>query len=175
MIISISILVAFVVVVVQLLSCVRLFVTPWTAACQASLSFTIFWSLVKLMPIKLVMPSNPLILCHPLLLLPSPFPVSGSFLMSYLFTAGGQNIGDSASASVLPMNIPDWFPLGLTGLISLQSKGLSSVFSNNTVQKYQFFGTQPSLWFNSHIHTWVSLYPSMLLKVALFHSFFMAK
>ena len=74
---------------------------------------------------------------------PQSFPASGSFLMSWLFVSGGQSIG--ASASVLPMNIQDWFPLGLTGLISLQSKRLSRVFSNTTVQKHQFFGTQPSL------------------------------
>ena len=73
------------------------------------------------------------------------FPASGSFLMSQLFTSGGQSIGASASASVLPMNIQDWFPLGWTGLI-LQTKGLSRVFSNTTVQKHQFFGAQPSLW-----------------------------
>ena len=78
------------------------------------------------------------------------FPASGSFPM--FFTSGGQTIG--ASASVLPMNIQDWFPLGLTDLISLQSKGLSRVFSNTTVQKHQFFGAQLSLWSNSHIHTW---------------------
>ena len=78
------------------------------------------------------------------------FPASGSFLMSQFFASGGQSTG--ASASVLPMNIQGWFPLGLTGLISLQSKGLSRVFSNNTVQKHQFFGTQFSLWSNSHIH-----------------------
>ena len=83
------------------------------------------------------------------------FPTSGSFLMSWLFASGGQSIGVSTSASVLPMNIQDWFPLGLTGLISLQSKGLSGVFSNTTVQKHQFFGAQPSLWSNSHIHTWL--------------------
>ena len=83
------------------------------------------------------------------------FPASGSFLMSQLFTSGGQSIGDSASASVLPMNIQDWFPLGMTSLISLQSKGLSRVFSNTTVQKHKFFGAQPSLWPNSHIHTWL--------------------
>ena len=77
------------------------------------------------------------------------------FPMSQLFPPGGQSIGDSASASVLPMNIQDWFLLGLTGLISLQSKRLSRVFSNNTVQKHQFFSTQPSLWSNSHIHTWL--------------------
>ena len=73
-------------------------------------------------------------------------PASGSFLMSQLFTSGGQSTGATTSASVLPMNIQDWFSLGLTGLISLQSKGLSRVFSNTTVQKHQFFGAQPSLW-----------------------------
>ena len=82
------------------------------------------------------------------------FPVSGSFPMSQFFISGGQRIGVSASASVLPMNIQDWFPLGLTGWISLQSKGLSRVFSNTTVQKHQFFGTRLSLQSNSHIHTW---------------------
>ena len=80
------------------------------------------------------------------------FPASGSFPMSQFFESGGQSIG--ASASVLPMNIQDLFTLGLTGLISLQSKGLSRVFSN-TVQKHQFFGTQLSAWSNSHIHTWL--------------------
>ena len=83
------------------------------------------------------------------------FPASGSFLMSRLFTSGGQSIGASASASVLPTNIQDWIPLGLTGWVSLQSKGLSRVFSNTTVQKHQFFDAHPSLWFNSHIHTWL--------------------
>ena len=82
-------------------------------------------------------------------------PASGSFLMNWLFTSGGQSIGVSASATVLPMNIQGWFPLGLTDWISLQSKGLSRVFSNTTVQKHQFFGTQPSSWFNCHIHTWL--------------------
>ena len=82
------------------------------------------------------------------------FPASGSFQMSQLFASGGQNIGVSASTSVLPMNIQDWFPLGWTGWISLQSKGPSRVFSNTTVQKHQFFGTQLSSQFNSHIHTW---------------------
>ena len=99
-------------VVVWSLSCVQLFVTPWTAARQASLSFTISQSLLKLMSIELVMPPNHLILCHPLLLLHSIFPASGSFPMSWLFTSGGQSIGVSASASVLPMNNQDWFPLG---------------------------------------------------------------
>ena len=82
------------------------------------------------------------------------FPASASFLINLLFASGGQSIGASASASVLPMNIQDWFPLGLTGLISLQSKGLSRVFSNTTVQKNKFFGAQLSLYSNSHIHTW---------------------
>ena len=83
------------------------------------------------------------------------FPASGSFPMSQFFASGGQNTGVSASASVLPMNIQDWFTLGWTGWISLQSKGLSRVFSNTTVQKHQFFSAQPSLWSNSHIHTWL--------------------
>ena len=82
------------------------------------------------------------------------FPASGSFQMSQLFTSGGQSIGVSASASVLPVNIQDWFPLGLTGWISLRSKGLSRVFSNTTVWKHTFFGSQLSLWSNSHIHRW---------------------
>ena len=83
------------------------------------------------------------------------FPASGSFPISQFFTSDGQSIGASASASVLPMNIQDWFPLGWTGLISLQSKELSRVFSSTTVQKHQFFGTQVSLWSNSYIHTWL--------------------
>ena len=86
---------------------------------------------------------------------PQSFPASGSFPMCRFFTSGGQTIGVSASASVLPVNVQDWFPLGLTGLISLQSKGLSRVFSNTTIQKHQFFGAQPSSQSNSHIHTWL--------------------
>ena len=139
---------------VQSLSRVRLSATPWTTTHQASLSITNSWSLLKLMSIKLVMPSNHLILCHPLLQLQS-FPVSGSFPMSQFLASGGQSIGVSASASVFPMNIQDWFPLGLSGFISLQSKGLSRVFSNTIVQKHQFFGAQLPLWSNSHIHTWL--------------------
>ena len=101
---------------------------------QASLSFTISWSLPKLISIESVMPANHLVLCHPLLHLPSIFfPASGSFPMSWLFTSGGQNVGVSASASVLPMNIQDWFPLRLTGWISLQSKGFSRIFPSTTV------------------------------------------
>ena len=97
--------------------------------------------------------------CHPTISLipfsshPQSFPASGSFPMSQFFTSGGQSIGVSASTSVLPMNIQDWFPSGWTGWISLQSKGLSRVFPNTTVQKNQFFGTQLSLYSNSHTHT----------------------
>ena len=91
------------------------------------------------------------------------FLAPGSFLMSQLFPSNGQNIRVSASASVLPMNIQDWFPLGWTGWISLQSKGLSRVFSNSTVQKHQFFGTQLSLESNSHIHTWLLEKPQLWL------------
>ena len=86
---------------------------------------------------------------------PQSFSASGSFLMSQLFASGGQSIGASASAAVLPVNVQDRFPLGLTNLISLQSKGLSRVFSNTRAQKYQFFSTQPSLQSNSHTHTWL--------------------
>ena len=125
--------------VIQSLSRIWLFVIPWTAAHQASLSFTISWSLLKLMSIESVMPSNHLILCHPLLLLPSIFPSIRVFSNESALTSGGQSIGASASTSVIPMNIQDWFPLGLIGLISLQSKGLSRVFSNTTVQNHQFF------------------------------------
>ena len=107
---------------VQSLSCVRLFVTPWTAACQASLCLTNSQSPPKPMSIELVMPSNHLILCHRLLFLPSIFP---SIQMSQFFASGGQSIGASALAPILLMNIQDWFPLGWTGWISVQAKGLS--------------------------------------------------
>ena len=214
---------------VQLLSCIQLFATPWTAAHQPSLSITNSQSLLKLMSMGSVMPSNHLIFCRSLLQwttfcqlevmcnisrsthefssvaqlyptlcdpmdcsTPRPpcpsltpgvysnlcplsrwyhptilssaisfssclqsFPASGSFSMSQFFTWRGQSIGVTASASVLPVNIQDWFPLGWTGWISLQSKGLSRVFSNTTVQKHQFFGAQLSLYSNSHIHTWL--------------------
>ena len=92
------------------------------------------------------------------------FPASGSFPMSLFFASGGQSIRVSASASILPMNIQDWFPLGLTSSISLLSKGLSRVFSNTTVQKHHFFGTPPSLWYNSHIHTWLLEKPKLWLN-----------
>ena len=129
----------------QLHSHVRLFETPWTAALQASLSITKSQSLLKPMSIELVMPSNHLILCHPLLLLPSIFPSIRVFSNESVLCIRWPSIGVSASTSVLPMNIPDLFPLGWTGWISLQSKGLSRVFSNTTVQKHQFFCTQLSL------------------------------
>ena len=116
---------------VQSHSCVWLFVTPWMAACQDSLSFT-------------------LSRCHPTISSVAPFSsylqsfsASGCFPMNWLFASGGQNIGAPASASVLPVNIQGWFLLGLTGFISLLSKGLSRVFSSTTVGKYQFFGSQP--------------------------------
>ena len=132
----------------------------------ALLSITNSRSLLKFMSIESVMPSNHLILCRP----PfssrlQSFPASGCFLMSQLFTSGGHRTGASASASasVLPMNIQDWFPLWMIGLISLWFMALSRVFSNTTVQRHQFFGTQPSLWPNSHIHTWLLEKPYLWL------------
>ena len=107
-----------------------------------------------------IQPSRPLI---PFSSCPQSFSASGSFLMSRLIISGSQSIEALASALVLPMNIQDWLPLGLTGLISLQSKGLSRVFSNTTVQKHRFFGAQPSLWSNSHIHTWLLEKPYLWL------------
>ena len=134
---------------VQSLSCVQLFATPWTA-CQVSLSITNFRSLLKLMSI------NNLILCRPLLLLPSVFPSIRVFSNESVLHIRCPNIGASASASVLPMNIQYWFPLGLTGLTSLSLRdSLLRVFSNTTVQEHQFFGAQLSSWSNSHIHTWL--------------------
>ena len=142
-------------VVVQSLGCFRLFVTPWTAACQAFLPFTSSEACSKSCPLSpwyhptissSVLPFSSCL---------QAFPASGAFLMSQFFTSGGHRPGASASLSVPPMNIQDWFSLGLTGLISLLSKGLLRVFSNTTVQKHQFFGAQPSLWSYSHIHTWL--------------------
>ena len=121
--------------VVQLLSHVWLFVTPWIATHQASLSFTVSQSLLKLKSFELMMPSNHLILCRPFSSCPQSFPASGSFPTSQLFASGGQSPGASTSASILPMNIQGWFPLGLTGLISLLFKGLSRVFSSTIVRK----------------------------------------
>ena len=126
---------------------VWLFETPWTAARQASLSITNSQSLLKFISIESVMPSNHLIFCHPLLL-PSVFPSIRVFSRESILCI--QSIGASTSASVLPVSIHNWFSLGLTNLISFQSKGLSRVFSNTTVEKYQLFSTQLSLWSNSH-------------------------
>ena len=140
---------------VQSLHLILLFATPWTAAFQASLSITNSWSLPKLMSIESVMPSNHLILCHPFLFLPSIIPSNRVFSNESVLHIRWTNYW-SFSFSISPSNeYQDWFPLGLTGLISLQSKGLSRVFSNTTVQKHQFFGAQFSLWSNSHIHTWL--------------------
>ena len=132
---------------VQSLSFVQRFATPWTAARQNSLSITNSRSLLRMDSCLLSQ------WCHPTIsssVVPfsfhlQSFPASGSFLVSQFFSSGGQSIGVSASASVLPMNTQDWSPLGWTGWISLQSKGLSRVFSNTTVQKHQFFGAQLSL------------------------------
>ena len=139
---------------VQSLSHVRLFATPQTAARQASLSIT-----------NTDIHSNPWPSsrwCHPAISssvvpfssCPQSFPASRSFQMSQLFASSGQSIGVSASASVLPMNVQDWSPLGWAGWISLQSKGLSRVFFNTIVQKHQLFCAQLYLWSNSHIQTW---------------------
>ena len=151
---------------IQSLNSVWLFATPWTA-CQASLSIINSRSLLKLMSIELMMPSNHLILCCPLLFLPSIFPNIRVFSNESVVRISGQSIGTLSSASVLPMNIQDWFLLGLTGLISLQSKGLSRVFSNTTVQKHRFFSAQLSLWPSSHIHTWLLEKPELWLSRAL--------
>ena len=138
---------------VQLLSRVWHFATPWITARQASLSITNSQSSPKLMSIESVMPSSHLILCRPFSSCPQSLPASEFFPMSQLFIWGGQSIGVSASASVLPKNTQDWSPSEWTGWISLQSKGLSRVFSNTTLQKHQFFGAQLSSQSNSHIHT----------------------
>ena len=138
---------------VQLLSRVQLFVTPWTAERQASLSFTISWSLLKLMSIGSMMSSNissSVVPCSSCL---QSFPASGSFPMSQFFTSGAEYYW-SFSFSISPSKeYSGQISLVLTGLISLQSKGLSRVFSSTTVRKHQFFSAQPSLWSNSHIHT----------------------
>ena len=121
---------------------------------QASLSITNSRSLLKLISIESVMPSNHFILCHPLLFLPSILPSIRVLSNESTLHIRWQTIGVSASTSVPPMNTQDWSPLGWTGWISSQSRGLSRVFSNTTVQTHQFFGAQPSSQSNSHIHTW---------------------
>ena len=140
---------------VQLLSCVWLFVTPWTAACQASLFITSSWSPLKLMSIESVMPSNRLILCRPLLLLPSIFPSIRVFSKESILCIRWPKYW-SFSFSISPSNkYSGLISFICTGWISLQSKTLSRVFSSTTVQKHQFFGNQISLKSNSHIHTWL--------------------
>ena len=139
---------------VQSLSLVQFFVTPWITARQTSLSITNSWSSLKFMSIESVMLSSHLIICHPLILLPPIPPIIRVFYNESTLHIGGQSIGFSASASVLPKNTQDWPPSGWTGWISLQPKGLSRVFSNTTVQKHQFFCTQLSSDSNSYSHTW---------------------
>ena len=137
----------------QLPSRIRLFATLWTAAHQASLSITNSRSLPKLTSIESAMPSNKLILCRPLLLLPSILPSIRVFSNESVLYIRWPKYWSFSFTSVLPMNIQDLFLLGWTGWISLLSKGLSRVFSNTTVQKHQFFSTQLSLYSSSHIHT----------------------
>ena len=139
---------------VQSFSRVRLFVTPWTAARQASLSITNSWSLPKPMSIESVMPSNHLILCCPLLLRPSMFPSIRVFSNESTHRMRWPKYWSFSLASFLPKKSQGWSPLEWTGWISLQAKGLSRVFSNTTVQKHQFFGAQLTSQSNSHIHTW---------------------
>ena len=144
-------------VVIQWLSCVWLFATPWAAAWQTSLSFTISKSLLKLMSTVSVMPSNRLIFCHPLLLLPSIFPSIRVFSNESALRIRWPEYW-SFSFSIRPSNEYSGlisFRTELTSLISLLSKGLWKVFSNTTFQNDQFFGTQPSLWSNSHFCTWL--------------------
>ena len=147
----------------QSLSRVQLFATPWTAACQASLSITNSQSLLRFMSIESVMPSNHLILCCPLLLLSSIFPSIRVFPVSQVFTSDVQSIGVLSLASVLLMNTQDWSPLEWTSWTSLQSKGLSRVFSSTTVWKCQFLSPQLSLWTKTHMHTWLLEKPELWL------------
>ena len=140
---------------VQSLSPVRLFATPWIAACQASLSITNSESSLRLTSIESVMPSSHLILCCSLHLLP-PIPPS---IRVFSSESTLHMRWPKYWTSVPPVNTQDWSPLEWTGWISLQSKKLSRVFSNTTVQKHQFFGAQPSSQSNSHIHTWLQEKP----------------
>ena len=138
----------------QSLSRVRLFATPWIAARQASLSITNSRSSLRLTSIESVMPSSHPSSVVPFSSCPQSLPASKSFPMSQLFAWGGQSTGVSALASILPKKSQGWSPSEWTSWISLQSKGLSRVFSNTTVQKHQTFSTQLSSQSNSHIHTW---------------------
>ena len=143
--------------VVQSLSHVWLFVTPWTVThprllcpplsprVRSNSYSSTWWCYLTISSF-----AAPFSFC------PQSFPASGSFPVSQLFAPDDQSIGASASASALTMNIQYWFPLGLIGLIFLLFTGLSRVFFNTTIQKHQFFDAQPSLWFNSHIHTWLT-------------------
>ena len=148
-------------IVVQSLSCVRLSATPWTAARWASLSFTISWSLLMLTSFESVIPSNHLIFCCPLLL-PSVFLSIRVFSSELALRIRWPKFWRFSFNSVIPMNCRGWFHLGLTGLILL-SKELLRVFSSTTVWKHQFFGTRPSLWFNSHTRTWLLEKPYLWL------------
>ena len=149
-------------VVIQSLSCVCLFATPWTAACQPSLSFTIYWSLLKLMSIESVMPSNHVTLCHHLLL-HSTFPESGYFPKSWHFASGGQCIGVSASASVFQWKFSidflwNWLVWSPCSPRDSQESSPAPQF-----WKHQFFGNQPFLWSNSYIHKWLLEKPYLWL------------
>ena len=139
---------------VQSLSRVRLFATPWIAARQASLSITNSRSSPRLTSIESVMPSNYFIFCHPRLFLHLIFPSIRVFSNESVLHIRWPKYWSFSFSSSPSNEYSGWFPLGLTGLISLQSKGLSRVFSNTTVQKHQFFGAQPSSQSKSHIHTW---------------------
>ena len=148
---------------VQSLRHFRLFVTPWSVHTRLSCPSPIPGAHSNSCPstqwyhLKISSSVIPFSSCL------QSFPASGSFLMSQLFATGGHSFGASASASVFPMNIQGWFPLGLTDFISFQSKGLSRVSSSTTVQKHQFFSAQLSLWYNTHIHTWLLEKPQLLL------------
>ena len=151
--------------VVHSLSCIQIFATLWTEA-RLSCPFS-----------PTVCPNSyPLSQwCHPTIsssgipffFCPQSFPTSGSSPRSQLFTSNGQIMGALASASVLPMNSQSWFPLGLTGLTSFQSMGLSRIFSSSTIRKHQFFSIQSSLWSNSHIYTWLLEKPQLWLDEPL--------
>ena len=145
----------FGVFVIHLLSHVYLFATPWTVAHQAFLSFTNSWSLLIIMSIESVMLSNHLILCCPLLLQPSNFPSTRVFSNESVLCIRWPKYWNYSFSISYSNEYSGWLPLGLAGLISLQSKGLSRVFWSITVQKHQFFRVQPSLWSNSHLHAWL--------------------